>query len=203
MTTVFVNYRTSDEETAAALLEHALSERFASNVFFRASKSIKPGDDFEEELLKGVRTSSVLLAVIGSHWLEVRDEHDVRKINKASDWVRREIVEAFDLGIRVVPVLIGETKPLQRDALPAGLERLATCQYVRLRNRDLEADLDRIAATLTELVPELRDARVVPPDAGTVTNNAFGNARVGLQAGNVVGDINFGDFLTRDEQDGR
>lgn len=203
MTTVFVNYRTSDEENVAALLEHALSERFASNVFFRASKSIKPGDDFEEELLKGVRTSSALLAVIGPRWLEVRDEHGVRKIDKASDWVRREIVEAFDLGIRVVPVLIGEAKPLPKDALPAGLERLATCQYVRLRSRDLEADLDRIAATLTELVPELRDAKVDPPAAGTVNNNAYGNARVGMQAGNVVGDINFGDFLTRDEQDGR
>lgn len=202
MTTVFVNYRTSDEENVAALLEHALSERFASDVFFRAAKSIKPGDDFEEALLRGVRRSSALLAVIGPRWLEVRDEHDVRKIDKASDWVRREIVEAFDLGIRVVPVLIGEAEPLRKDALPAGLERLATCQYVRLRSRDMEADLDRLATTLIELVPELRDANVVPP-AGSTVNNAYGNARVGMQAGTIVGDIDFGDFLARDERDGR
>ncbi|GLY89485.1 toll/interleukin-1 receptor domain-containing protein [Actinoallomurus iriomotensis] len=202
MTTVFVNYRTSDEENTAALLEHALSERFASNVFFRVSKSIKPGDDFEKELLRGVCRSSALLAVIGPRWLEVRDEHGVREIDKESDWVRREIVTAFDLGIRVIPVLIGEARPLPEDALPTELERLATCQYVRLRSRDLEADLDRLAIALTELVPDLHDAKVISPAARTV-DQAHGDARVGLRAGTVFGDVHFGDFPTREERDGR
>jgi len=199
MTAVFINYRSRDEETVAALLERALSERFTSEVFFRASKSITPGDAWRHELLRGVRPRSVLLAVIGPRWLTVHKDK-TRRIDQESDWVRRELVEAFSLGIRVIPVLIGDTPRLEEDQLPAPLRQLASCQYIRVRSRDMEADFERLARVLTEVVPELREDQIAPPETGSVTNNAFGNARVGMQAGTIIGDVNFGGFMNRNDR---
>jgi hypothetical protein len=196
MAEIFINYRTGDEENVAALLESALSHRFAPEVFFRASRSIELGDDYEKALVTAVRRSVALLAVIGPRWLEVRDAEGRRKIDVETDWTRREILEAFDNRVKVIPVLVGSVRPLSAADLPAELSELAVCEYTRLRNRDMTSDLDRLAVELAKLVPGLPDLRDQPkPAAPNIVNKASGNARVGIQ-GNVTGNVDFGNFLT-------
>jgi TIR domain len=179
MTKVFVNYSTGDEENVAAMLEKYLSDRFDSEVFFRASKSIPYGDDFRRALLEAARTSDALLAVIGTRWLTI-SENGQRKIDQEDYWTRREIVEAFAHGVRVIPVLIGSADLLTEKDLPPALVELATCQYARLRHRNLEGDLDLLATKLMELVPGLIE-KEQPSGGPQVVNNASGNAQVGIQ----------------------
>jgi hypothetical protein len=203
MAEFFINYRTGDEENVAALLEHALSRRFGSGVFFRASKSIAPGDDYEQELVTAVRRSIAVLAVIGPRWLEVRDEQKRRKIENPSDWTRREILAAFESHIRVIPVLVGTARPLAAEDLPPALSELAVCQYVRLRSRDLEPDLDHLAVQLTKLVPELSETRLRTPGSGDTVNNAYDESQIGVQ-GTVMGNVDFGNLrMTRGDRDER
>jgi TIR domain len=203
MVDIFVNYRTGDEENVAALLEHELSQRFESGVFFRASKSIRLGDNYEEALPAAVRKSAALLSVIGPRWLDVHDEQGRRKIDNESDWTRREILEAFHCRIRVIPVLVGTARPLSANALPAELSELAVCQYARLRHRDVDDDLDGLADELGELIPDLRGKRAVAPESGGTVNNAFDQAQVGFQ-GNVTGNVDLRNFgRSRDDRDGR
>jgi hypothetical protein len=98
---VFTNYRTGDGEEAAALLEQRLSDRFGKEKIFRATTSIPPGQSYSEWLINAVRNSVVLLAVMGPDWAHaprLRDE---------SDWVRREILEAYASKLTVIPVLKG------------------------------------------------------------------------------------------------
>ena len=132
---VFINYRTGDGDEAAAMIEKVLSERFGKERIFRAARSIAPGSPYPETLLNAVRNSAVLLALMGaewSHYPQLRDE---------SDWVRREILEAFAYGIRIVPVLKGrKTDRLKVADLPIDLARLADLQSLRLDMRDNEAD---------------------------------------------------------------
>lgn len=158
MTRVFVNYSTGDEENVAAMLEKHLSDRFDSEVFFRASKSIPYGDNFRQALLEAVRASDALLAVIGPRWLTI-SENGQRKIDREDYWPRREIVEAFAHDVRVIPVLIGSAQRLTDKDVPPELSELTDCQYARLRHRDLEGDLDHLAAKLMELVPGLTEKR--------------------------------------------
>lgn len=49
-----------------------------------------------------------LLALIGGDWLKVQADGR-RRIDEPNDFVRFEIKAALDLGIRVVPVLLGQT----------------------------------------------------------------------------------------------
>ena len=168
MTDVFINYRTGDGDKTAALIEQALSQRFGSERIFRASKSIPPGAAFPQELIGNLRRSAVLLAVIGERWAESA------KLKEEDDWVRREIVQALDWGITVLPVLEGRrTDRLRAADLPAQLTPLVEVQSLRLDLHNADADLQRIGDAIADLVPALKSAdRAAPrPDEPGSTHN--------------------------------
>lgn len=153
MPIVFINYRTGDGEEAAALLEKGLSDRFGRERIFRATTSIRPGQVYPKELLNAVSSASVLLAIMGPDWAQ-----DPR-LRENGDWVRREILEAYDARVTVIPILKGrKTERLKATDLPVDLARLADLQSLRLDPRDSESDITKIGNFLSELVPELRKA---------------------------------------------
>jgi hypothetical protein len=186
MPDVFINYRTGDGDEAASLVEAYLSNRFGRERIFRAARSISPGDDFGRELLDAARSSSVLLAIMGPQWAQYPQLHD------EADWVRREILEAFGSGSRVIPVLKGRSaERLSAAALPSELAWLADVQSLRLDTRDNEADLASIAGRLTDLVSALREsdrARQVP-ESGAVRNSARDVEGPVVQGRDFSGDI--------------
>ncbi|AUG75521.1 hypothetical protein CFP65_0559 [Kitasatospora sp. MMS16-BH015] len=157
MPDIFVNYRTGDGDTAATLIERELSGRFGSERVFRASKSIRIGRAFPQELITAVRRSSALLAVIGPTWADARTSEGRRALDDPEDWTRREILEARDTNALVIPILLGHTR-LDRRLLPTELGWLADCQYRRFDNRDAESTLRRIGDDLAESIPQLAAA---------------------------------------------
>ncbi|WP_439656047.1 toll/interleukin-1 receptor domain-containing protein [Lentzea sp. HUAS TT2] len=159
---VFVNYRTGDGEWAAALVKRELSARFGADQVFYASQSIRLGEDFSREILSGLRRCEVLLALIGPRWVHAVDREGVRRLDKPDDWVRRELLEAFDCGLRVIPVLMDGIDPLREADLPDALKRVARCQYLRIHHRSDDLDLPRLVDELVELVPELLTPRPAP-----------------------------------------
>ncbi|WP_327678740.1 TIR domain-containing protein [Kitasatospora sp. NBC_00458] len=185
MPDIFVNYRTIDEDTGATLIERELSRRFGSERVFRASKSIKAGRRFPQELLTAVRRSSVLVAVIGDRWADARGADGRRALDDPEDWTRREIVEAFESGALVVPVLIGRATRLNRRDLPPELVELADCQYRRLDTRNAEADLARLGDDLAEALPQLAEAERQISRIEAESDDVAGS-RVGRVDGGVV-----------------
>ncbi|HEV3361700.1 MAG TPA: toll/interleukin-1 receptor domain-containing protein [Pseudonocardiaceae bacterium] len=184
MAKIFVNYRGGDGQNSADLLKYALSEKFGADEVFLAPNMIKPGSDFERELLRGVRACEVLLAVVGPNWLTATNAAGARAIEADGDWVRREIAEAFASGARVVPVLLDNATRLTDAALPDDIERLRRCQYLRLRHADFQSDLNRIVAELAKYVPRREDDQ----DTGRVTMRAraSGHSRVYQAGGDMV-----------------
>lgn len=161
MTGVFINYR-GDAAAWAVVLDQALSDRFGADRVFRAPRSIRPSEDFIDRILRSVRSSSVLLAVIGPAWLAV-DGNGRRRIDDESDWVRREIAEAIAAGIPVVPVLTDNAPPLDSADLPANIASLGRYQYLRLHHRNTAYDLGRIADELASLAPGLVQSASAQP----------------------------------------
>ncbi|MFB7905280.1 toll/interleukin-1 receptor domain-containing protein [Kitasatospora sp. NPDC056076] len=169
MPDIFVNYRTNDEDSTATLIERELSRRFGTDRVFRASKSIKAGGRFPQELLTAVRRCAVLVAVIGPRWSDARTADGRRALDDPEDWTRREIIEAFETGALVIPVLVGRATRLGRRDLPAEIAELADCQYRRFDNRDAESGLRRIGDDLAEAMPRLAEAeRKIAMDNGGV-----------------------------------
>lgn len=191
---IFINYRTGDGDEAAFAIERELSGRFGDNAVFRASKSIPPGGDFPEELLRAVQNCTVLLAVIGPDW------HTDPRLRDGGDWVRREILEAYANAASVIPVLKGRTtERLRKDLLPPELGRLADAQSLRLDVRDGESGLARIAQVVASAVPALADA--ASGDAsehGTVRNASGGASGTVVQARDISGTVGNSGPVIRD-----
>lgn len=203
MPDIFINYRTNDEDTTATLIERELSSRFGNETVFRASKSIPIGKPFPQELLTAVRRSSVLVAVIGTRWIDARHRDGGRALDDPEDWTRREILEAFESGALVVPVLVGRATRLDRSDLPAALAELAECQYLRFDNRDAESGLRRLGDDLASAIPRLAEAEQRTIRAAAAENTDREADRTGGRVmrirtyeheqsggiGNVIGDV--------------
>lgn len=156
MTMVFVNYRVREQAGYASLLHRELARTFGVDRVFIASRSIRPGDDFREQVFATLRKADVLLAVIGPHWLEFL--HDIEE-----DWVRQEIREAFAAGLRVIPVLVEDAELPEPAALPSDIAALARCQYARMRHYSIETDLAQLVGDLRRTVPALERRLAEPP----------------------------------------
>jgi hypothetical protein len=113
------------------------------------------------------------------------------RLRNEDDWVRREILEAYAHGIRVIPILKGrKTERLNAVNLPAELARLAEVQYLRLDTRDNEADLRHIGDELADLVPSLKEAdRAEQPAAPDGVRNSANDIRGTVAQGHTVGDV--------------
>lgn len=144
---VFVSYR-SEDEPWATLVARELRHRFHADTVFRDSESIRAGEDFRTVLNRAVAQSLVLVAVIGAHW-------STASLADAHDWVRAEIALAGRTGVRVVPVLVGDVEPVAADELPDDIRFLAYLQYLQIRHRSIERDLDHVVDTLLLIEPRL------------------------------------------------
>jgi hypothetical protein len=182
MEDVFINFRTGDEESAATLIDHDLSNRFGPEKIFRSSKSIRAGERFPQRLLSAVRGSRAMLAVIGPRWL-VTGTDGRTALDNEQDWIRRELLEAKEFGVRVIPIMIGEHAPrLDGATLPGVLSWLADVQYQRFNTRNADADLATIAAELVKLVPGLTDRT-------TAATGESGRSGITTTARDVRGDV--------------
>jgi hypothetical protein len=155
MKKIFICYRTADAPYAATLIDQVLTPHFGPGAVFRAARSIDVGDDFEEKIFEAIRTASVALVVIGPNWLDARDENG-RRLDDPDDMVRREIVTAFEHGVRVVPVLVNARR-FQPGELPDALARLAKCQDIQINFRSSEYDLRALVARLKRVLATVHE----------------------------------------------
>ena len=107
--------------------------------------SIPLGVDFRKHLQDSVSQCTVLLAVIGQHWLEARSEAGKRSLDDPRDYLRIEVETALQRDIPVIPILVqGASMPREED-LPASLQALAFRNAVSVRpDPDFRADMDRL-----------------------------------------------------------
>ncbi|GAB3901216.1 toll/interleukin-1 receptor domain-containing protein [Kibdelosporangium lantanae] len=169
MAGIFISYRVQDEPFGAALIDSELSKEFASDLVFIANRSLRSGDDFESIISHAMRNSDAFLVIIGPRWFSAGGEWGEPFIYKSDDWLRRQIVEAFMLGIRVIPVLLGSDVQIRSEQLSPEISRLARLRPVRIRMQSLNADL-------SNLVKEIR--RVVPRRLGAEDNTMTGSRTI-------------------------
>jgi hypothetical protein len=145
---VFINYRTGDGNQAAAFIAQHLISEFGDQQVFLDSTSLPAGEPFPAELERRLVRSTVLLVVIGPHWLTLSDGRR-RRIDNPGDYVRYEIELSLQRRITVLPLLLDDTPLPKPQDLPPQIVDLVNYQWRRIRSRELHRDL-------TELVEFLR-----------------------------------------------
>lgn len=144
MSDIFISYRREDAQHAAGRLFSELTRTVPSDRVFMDIDNMPFGVDFVEVLEEKVSACKVLLAVIGSGWLDARDEHGNRRLDNPNDFVRIEIATALGRRIPVVPVLLDNTPMPRADALPEPLKALARRNAIIVSHLRFASDVERL-----------------------------------------------------------
>jgi hypothetical protein len=110
--------------------------------------AIEPGRDFRKAIDRSVETCSVLLALIGQEWLDLRDSQGGRRLDDANDFVRIELASALRRDIPVVPVLVRGAKMPHVEQLPDDLKELAYRNAVELTHARWKSDVQLLLQAL-------------------------------------------------------
>jgi hypothetical protein len=149
---IFISYRREESRWSARSLYDRLSAHFDRKQIFMDIDAIAPGADFFEAIEKRVGECDVLIAVIGTHWLTSKDEHDGRRLDNPDDLLRMEIATALKRAIRVIPVLVdGALMPRSID-LPDDLKSLVRRNSLRIGDISFDDDCRRLTAAIEEVL---------------------------------------------------
>jgi hypothetical protein len=114
--------------------------------------AIEPGRDFRKAIDQSVATCTVVLALIGQEWLDLRDSQGGRRLDDPNDFVRIELASALRRDIPVVPVLVRGAKMPHVEQLPDDLKELAYRNAVELTHARWKSD---VQVLLQALLPYL------------------------------------------------
>lgn len=145
---VFISYRHDDSAGHAGRVHDRLMQSFGRDLLFMDVDAIPLGVDFIKVLREEVAKCDVLLAVIGTHWLDASDEEGKRRLDSTTDFVRTEIATALQRGIPVIPILLDGAKIPKVQQLPKDLEGLAARNGLDVRHASFHQDMDKLIAGL-------------------------------------------------------
>lgn len=145
---IAISYRRSDSQDITGRIFDRLQQHFGKDSIFRDIDNIRPGIDFRVQISEALRTTDVLLVVVGPKWFGRAKGADSRIDNKA-DPVRIEVETALQRDIPVIPVLVGSAKMPTTAQLPDGLKDFAYRHAVTVDGgRDFDHHLEGLIRAL-------------------------------------------------------
>jgi len=129
MQQIFISYRRKDSENATGRIHDHLNVYLGAGVVFRDIDDIPVGSQFPQQLETALENCKLTIAVIGTEWLNAKDDRDRRRLDDPEDYVRQEIALALKR-MPVIPVLVSHATMPRRKELPDDLKNLATATAV-------------------------------------------------------------------------
>jgi TIR domain len=145
---VFISYRRADSAGYAGRVMDRLDRELGRDLVFMDVDAIPLGTNFSKVLHEEVAKCSVLLAVIGPNWLDVRDEHGNRRLDDPNDFVRIEIAAALQRNIPVIPILLDGARIPKADELPEDLKELSLRNGMEIHHASFQDDMTRLVRGL-------------------------------------------------------
>lgn len=141
---VFISYRRDDSRNQAGRICDGLKNRFKMRSVFLDVEDIQGGDNWRVTVEEKIRRCSVVLVVIGDNWLDM-----LRERSGGEDMVRREIEFALELGIPIIPVLVGQAPVPNSQDLPQTIQKLPDYNATPVRSgSDFSTDLAKLVAAI-------------------------------------------------------
>jgi uncharacterized protein YecT (DUF1311 family) len=162
MAKIAISYRRSDSQDITGRIFDRLTQQYGRSTVFRDIDNIQPGIDFRVQIAEALRTTDVLLVVVGPKWLgRVRGIES--RIDNEADPVRVEVEIALKRGIPIIPVLVGGTKMPETGHLPAGLRDFAYRHAVTVDSgRDFDHHVEGLIRALDQILTGRSDRGAEP-----------------------------------------
>jgi hypothetical protein len=160
MAKVFLSYRRTDTKAIARQLGEVLRQHQGWDAVFLDIDEIAPGQRFEVVISQRLRQADLVIALIGVRWLEPGASGAPRLWNP-EDWVHRELEAAIELGVPVLPVLVGDAKLPEEGDLPTALKPIVTFNATRLDDgRNFQTDVAQLRSDIERLLGSHVDRQV-------------------------------------------
>jgi hypothetical protein len=128
-----------------------------------------PGRDFVEAMTTALKSSDVVLVVIGRQWL-VSD--GARRLDAPTDPVRVELRTAIDTKTPLIAVLVDRGVLPSASELPTDIRGVTLAKTVQLRDEAFDDSVGRLISTIAGL--DKRPGRVPAPAVLQLINEAPG-----------------------------
>ena len=147
MSKIFISYRGSDEGYQPEILKSTLSKYFNRKSIFYDFEDIKPGQDFEFEITNAIKTTEVMLVLIGKDWLDILNERS--KQEDSIDYVKYEIEKGLeklnnDERFQLFPVLFDGVKMPGSVDLPESIKSFHKRNPIKIEQGKLFEALDKL-----------------------------------------------------------
>lgn len=140
---IFISYRREDSGWSTGRIYDRLVKYFPQEQIFIDVDSIAPGDDFVTYIEDAVKNCDVLLAVIGQKWIE-----SIQANSQKKDFVRLEIASALKNNIRVIPILVENTKMPTSESLPEELKSLSYKNAYFINHIAFNSEIEKLIKNL-------------------------------------------------------
>jgi hypothetical protein len=141
----FISYRREQSSWPAGILRSALVARFGESSVFMDLDSIAAGETWPMRIEEAIRSSNVMLVLIGPDWADARAVDGTRRLADPGDWVRREVETGLATPqCAVVPVLLDGAKMPAPEALPQSLAALTHRNAFALSAGNWDAELTQL-----------------------------------------------------------
>ena len=153
---IFINYRREDSGGYALQLHRSIRSHFGAKLVFMDIDTIHSGEDYRAAIHQAIAQSNVFLAVIGRSWLHSTDDKGVPRLTYPADLVRKEITQALEAKIHVIPVLVGHAPMPRADQLPDDLRALAGLNAHEIPDRFFDPSVRQL---IRDMAPYVRSGR--------------------------------------------
>lgn len=150
-----ISYRRDDASGWARCLYDRLTGTFGEDRVFIDFDGIGSGEDFEEKIVAKIKSSDVLLALLGKNWLNAKDDDGNRRLEQENDPVRVELRTGLNESLVLMPVLVDSARMPKAAALPTDIARFARLNAHELRLKTFHQDVDDLFSEI-ELQLKLR-----------------------------------------------
>jgi tetratricopeptide (TPR) repeat protein len=147
---VFISYRREDSAGHSGRLYDSLQAHLGADGVFMDLRGIDSGQNFADVIHTAIRSSDVLLAVIGREWLSCTGTNG-RRLDDPHDFVRTEIATALALGTPIIPVLVDGTSMPRAASLPDLLKPLSKRDAHELSDERWSYDVGRLIVATEKL----------------------------------------------------
>ena len=152
MSLIFVSYRRQDTQSATGRLCDKLQMRFSVDQVFHDIESIEPGSRFPAIIASKIAESSIVLVIIGRHWLDSAGDDGRSRLFEPDDYLRLEIATALQRDIPVIPVLVEGAVMPPASALPEPIAALAALQAIEITEQRWQYDSDLLVKKIERFV---------------------------------------------------
>jgi WD40 repeat protein len=178
MPKISISYRRADSEAMTGRIFDRLIAHYGKDAIFRDIDDIPVGIDFRVHINEVLRSTHILLAIIGPAWLGAIPGANER-IQEESDPVRVEVETALRRRVPVIPVLIGNTRMPSSEQLPPSLKDFAFRNAVKLdTGQDFDYHMDRLIKAMDGILaqspksPPSRETKAPSPRPPTAERQA-------------------------------